>query len=536
LTQHRVFDDDYIRVYADDQLILDTKVHCTWPNQRFELPIGKCRTLTFAKPGTGKNKQTYIGIGDVVLYRGPVVANNLFVHPKPDCPETADLIDLCKRPYFHYVGRYLSSLTNFDFNDCFKNGTSQREFFQMKDGSKIYKGVMLEANVPLSLENVTLDDAVLMFLTGVTPAVHTSSLTSKPVDGKAAGVKDEAGNVLHLMEDGKQSSVAAFNVYKEYETCTFTVANKSVYVDPMAQTFGGELHPPVKLDVFADRVRVGEIWLTDDMAPTTYTVPIYKCEQLMFWLECGDVRSGQYVLYDMTLSKIPYSEPSKASNATRKDKGGNETNNTSEPKKKQKKEKQNKKEEAIVWEMPKLSKNKYINDYLKDCDAVWKATKNYEKSTGVAYSLSTTYLQGDEGVCYKAVSFVDGRGNRLSVNSIIAENEKIIADGKTVKSSMSLMGLKLANASLALPELGLDAIAYGKILRQADKMVTQCEKSVDQVIAEVTAQNETLRALQSKALVIGQKASTDKVLLLPLDENETVPEGVLQQVRYFNMD
>lgn len=536
LTQHRVFDDDYIQVYADDQLILDAKVHCTWPNQRFELPIGKCRTLTFAKPGTGKSKQTYIGIGDVVLYRGPVVANNLFVHPKPDCPETADLIDLCKRPYFHYVGRYLSSLTNFDFNDCFKNGSSQREFFQMKDGSKIYKGVMLEANIPLSLENVTLDDAVLMFLTGVTPAVNTSSWTSKPIDGKAAGVKDEAGNVLHLMEDGKQSSVAAFNVYKEYEACTFTVANKSVYVDPMAQTFGGELHPPVKLDVFADRVRVGEIWLTDDMAPTTYTVPIYKCEQLMFWLECGDVRSGQYVLYDMTLSKVPYREPSKANNAPKKDEGKNATNNTSEPKKKQKKEKQNKKEEVIVWEMPKLSRNKYIDDYLTNCDAIWKATKNYEKRTGVAYALSTTYLQGDEGVYYKAVSFVDDHGNQLSINSIIAENEGIIADGKSIKSSMSLMGLELTNASLALPGLGLDAIAYGRIIGQADKMVSQCEKSVDQVIAEKTAQNEALRALQSKALVIGQKASTDKVLLLHLDENETVPEGVLQQVRYFNMD
>jgi hypothetical protein len=23
----------------------------------------------------------------------------------------------------------------------------------------------------------------------------------------------------------------------------------------------------------------------------------------MFWLECGDVRSGQYVLYDMTVRK-----------------------------------------------------------------------------------------------------------------------------------------------------------------------------------------------------------------------------------------
>ena len=98
------------------------------------------------------------------------------------------------------------------------------------------------------------------------------------------------------------------------------------------------------------------------------------------------------------------------------------------------------------------------------------------------------------------------------------------------------MGLEMANASLALPELGLDAIAYGRIIGQADKMVSQCGKSVDQVIAEKIAQNETLRALQSKALVIGQKASTDKVLLLHLDENEPAPEGVLQQVRYFNMD
>lgn len=134
------------------------------------------------------------------------------------------------------------------------------------------------------------------------------------------------------------------------------------------------------------------------------------------------------------------------------------------------------------------------------------------------------------------VSFVDGRGNQLSINAIIAENEKIIAEGKSAKSSMSLMGLEMANASLALPELGLDAIAYGRIIEQADKMVSQCGKSVDQVIAEKTAQNEALRALQSKALVIGQKASTDKVLLLHLDENEPAPEGVLQQVRYFNMD
>ena len=235
------------------------------------------------------------------------------------------------------------------------------------------------------------------------------------------------------------------------------------------------------------------------------------------------------MIYDMTVSKKPFEQPANVSKSASKGEG----KKTSEPTKKQKKEKQKKEEEAIVWEMPKLSRNKYIDDYLKNCDAIWKATKNYEKRTGVSYSLSTTYLQGDEGEYYKAVSFVDDRGNRLSINTIIAENEKIIADGKSVKSPMSLMGLEMANATLALPELGLDAIAYGRIIGQADKMVSQCGKSVDQVIAEKTAQNEALRALQSKALVIGQKASTDKVLLLHLDENETAPEGVLQQVRYF---
>lgn len=86
----------------------------------------------------------------------------LFVHPKPDCPEEADLIDLCGRPYFHFVGRYLSSLNNFDINDCFKDGSTKRDFFDMKDGSKIYKGVMLETNIPLKLEDVSLKDVVFV--------------------------------------------------------------------------------------------------------------------------------------------------------------------------------------------------------------------------------------------------------------------------------------------------------------------------------------------------------------------------------------
>ena len=287
ISKHRVLDDDRLQVYADDRLVLDTVVHAVMPNMHFEVPIYGCRMLKFAKPGTGKEKQTYTGVGDIVVYRNQVAHNDLFVHPRPEMPETVDLIDLTKGPYFHYVGRYLSSLTNFDINDCFKPGGSLKEYFQMKDGSKIYKGIMLETNIPLGFESDGIDGLLGAFLCPVGITVGTTFL----VDG------------------GRQSSCAAFNVYNEYETCTFTVANKSVYVDEFDKMFGDKKAPPVELKVYADTRQVGDFMLTDDMQPTTFTVPINKSEQLMFWLQCGDVRSGQYVLYDMTLSKKRLANP-----------------------------------------------------------------------------------------------------------------------------------------------------------------------------------------------------------------------------------
>ena len=66
---------------------------------------------------------------------------------------------------------------------------------------------------------------------------------------------------------------------------------------------------PVKLNVFADQRLVGEYWLDNKMDPMTITVPIFKCHQLMFWLECGDQRSGQYVFYNLKVSKAPCDIP-----------------------------------------------------------------------------------------------------------------------------------------------------------------------------------------------------------------------------------
>lgn len=305
LSNRHALNDDTIRVYADGHMVLNTIIRATAPNQQFTVPIYRCRELKFVKPGNSQSRQVYFGIADIVLYRGEPVANNLFIHPTPPCPDVADLMDLCEKPYFFYVGRYVSTLNNFNIEDCIKHGDTQQQYFSMKDGSKIYKGIMLETNVPSALENVTVSNALFLFLTGAGAAISSNAVSA--VTGITAGAGPIAGTMAAIPLIGKgnrQSAAAAFNPYGAYECCTFTVANKSEYIDPRSNITGMTTQaPPVKLKVYADQKQVGEFLLHDKMSPTTFSVPIHKCTQLMFWLECGNYRSGQYVLYDMTVSK-----------------------------------------------------------------------------------------------------------------------------------------------------------------------------------------------------------------------------------------
>lgn len=311
LTKRHAMDDDQLRIYADEQLVFDRLIRCTWPNQHFEIPVYKCRKLRFEKPGNGKKNQTIIGVADIILYRGRPVANNIFEHEKPDCPYEADLIDLCEKPYFHFNGRFSGSITGWSMDQCFHDGSTIRESFHMKDGTEINKGFMLEANVPLGLEDLTPMDALFMFMTGVGANLSQSDAAAYTgTTGGASGAMP-MGAISLLMTDPskRQAAACAFNPYGEYQSCTFTVANMREYYDELAGMTGGQSAPLVKLNVFADQRLVGEFWLGNKMKPRTFTVPIFGCKQLMFWLEPNDVRSGQYVFYDLKVSKAPCNEP-----------------------------------------------------------------------------------------------------------------------------------------------------------------------------------------------------------------------------------
>ena len=534
LTNHRVLDDDKFLVYADDQLVLETTIHATHPNQYFEIPVYKCRSLRFAKPGTNKKKQTYIGIADIVCYRGKPVPNNLFVHPKPDCPEVADLIDLTHGPYFHYVGRFLSSLTTFSINDCFKDGSTQKEYFAMKDGSKIYKGIMLETNIPLGFEDISMSEALFMFVVGAGSSISSSNVAAVTGVSAGAGLGGAMAAAKLFDDGGGQSSVAAFNPFGEYKSCTFTVANRTEYIDEFDKMLGGvKQAPPVKLNVFADQRLVGEYWLNDKMQPTTYTVPIFNCHQLMFWLQCGDVRSGQYVIYDMTVSMQPCDIPipEEMHNQLKQETKTTPLSKTA----KAKKAKGKKEVEPVVWDLDRHCRNEAVQTYLADVTAVWKATEDLRSQMGANYSVKEVWVQAQDGTVYKCVSLVDGRGNRLSTTDI---QKDILASqelGKQIQTNAGLAKIGLPSASLGLPNLPtLEEMTYfGKYVKMSTQALNQCSKEAKEMVEIKQMELDTVQGYIKSAVDVGQYKSTARVMIIPPLPGETAP-ATMQRLEYFS--
>ena len=542
LSKHRVLGEDRLQVYADGTLILDVDVHCLWPNQKFTIPINKCRKLKFTKPGTGGDKQTYIGVGDVMVFRGqPQNTDGFFYHPKPESPDEVDLIDYTKGPYFHYVGRYLSSLTNFDFNDCFKNGSSIKDAFTMKDGTRINKGIMLETNVPpaLAFEDISLNEAIFLFIVGAGSSISASNVSAATGISAGAGLAGAlaAGyGALNLVDKGHQSAFAAFNPFGEYESLKFTVANKAEFVD--TDLFGAKLDPnnPVKLMVFADMRKVGEFILTNKMQPATFEVPINKCTQLVFWLECGETRSGQYVLYDMTLSKkfvampAPTSSPSAKPSVTPGLGGKDASSGKGKGK--------GKKEAAPVeWDFDgSRSRNDAIDTYLSDITTIWKEVQALESSLGSGYRVQETFVRTMAGDVYKIVEFVDNSGKRLSTTDIQKKIIEEIGAAKQIPNKVTLARIGQPSAALGLLNLqSTEAMSkYGKYVKTGKDALTQCTNKSKEIVELKNMELEAVQSYIKKAVNVGDKKSTAHVMILPLEPGEQPAPGTnMQMLEYY---
>ena len=501
---------DVLKVYADDKLVLEEPLIATYPNRDFVVPLNKCRKLRFETSGSSTLDVAAYGIADVVVYRGEPVKNDLFVHPRPECPYTIDLIDL-GAPYIHYVSPMKQSDTG-----IFYDGTTRKNYFDL-NGQRIYKGFLLQTSVHFSLDYGPLsgtDGAAAGAIGGA--AVGSAFVAGGVAVGGAVVGSTLIGAAALLMlaagGEALESSCAAFNTYGEYNSVTFTVACYKPYIRPddYKET----------LLIAADHKVMAQLTVYETMEPQTVTVPIDGCQQLMFWLANTDNWSGQFLFYDIKLSK------DHAARNIPKDARLSEAVITAPV--------WSEKAFKAQWERPKSSGQKEVDRFLTGVSNAYTQVENMMEKAQPEYDIHTYYLETDAGQVCKAVMLQSRRGENLT--SIIREYtycQKQLAALNDLKATLRELTLMQANASLALPELGLSAFAYGKLLSQGGKVVKECNAWVDQMYEEKLAETRFLESVVNGAIDIDGKQSTETTILCPLLKGETPPTDELQLVRNF---
>ena len=368
---------------------------------------------------------------------------------------------------------------------------------------------------------------------GAGSAMSSSSVGAATGVTAGAGMAGSAG-VLNLVGDGgRQSSVVAFNPFKEYETCTFTVANKSEFTDK--DIFGKDVDPynPVHLMVFADRVLVGDFVLNNKMQPSTFTVPINKCEQLMFWLKCENARSGQYVLYDMTVSKAPYVAPEPVKPVQKAEPAAPAGSGKAS---KGKSSKAKKEVAPVVWDFNgKRSRNEAIDPFLADVTAVWNETQDLKDHMAADYNVKETWVEASDGAVYKIISFVDRAGNRLSTTDIQKAIISVIEGATAVQNKAKLAMVGLPSATIGIMNLGSmdDMSFFGKYVKMGKPALNQCIQEAKSIVELKNMELETVQSYIKRAVNVGQYKSTARVMILPQEPGDTVP-AVKQRLEYFS--
>lgn len=509
--------DDRLMVYADDELVFSTSLIPTLPNQNFVVPINKCRILRICNSGSGTLDVAAFGVADIVAYRGKYVENDLFAHPRPECPYEVDLIDL-GRPYIHYV----STMSNYQ-DEIVRDGTTKKLYYEL-NGERIYKGFLLQTSTHFSLDFGVLGsgngtNTAAAGAVGATAVGASFVATGAAIGGATVGATlAPMAAFLMLAAGGEavENSLAAFNTYGEYNTVTFKVgclstsSRKSDYLE--------------HLMIGADQEVVANIGVYESMEPQKITVPIQGCEQLMFWLANTNGTSAKYVIYDIVVSKnkAPLSIPVPV--------------RISLPEKREVKTS----EYVINRHYERYSssyKSDAVDDYLsaannfyrKTCDIIDKYKSNY-----IVY---TYYLESSMGPC-KAIQLRSARNEDSSYDIAKEYNYLRETQLKTLEEMLSQkLAFKIDHAAAVagLLDLGFEAVKYRNYIKTYKNVVNECFAIIEALYNEKIEEFAFLEWVVRNSLTLDGVVSTEDCMLCPITKGDVLPTYPLQHVATFDM-
>lgn len=508
---------DELRVYADDELVFSAPLVPTCPNSSYVVPVKKCRVLKFANKGSGKLDVAAFGVADIVAYRGEPVENDLFVHPRPDCPQEIDLIDL-GHPYIHYV-----SVMADKRDQIMYDGSTKKNYFEV-NGERVYKGFILQTSKHFSLDYGVFGDngrdAAASAAVGATAVGASFVATGVAVGGLTVGVTMAPLAAFLLLAAGGEAvenSCAAFNTYGEYNSVTFKVA---------CLPGTDVLNPSHELlTIGADQEVVATIGIYEGMEPQEITVPIDGCGQLMFWLShTNGVASEKYLIYDIVVSKDrqPLSIPVPVRMSLP------QITDFATP------------EVTLKRDFKQVSssnKSKEVDQYLVNARIYYDKLLTYLNRYTSEYKVYTYYFDSSAGVC-RAVQMRDHRtpknqlNMRMHYEALAKTHLKILEELRKEQASLTIANVS-ANAGLI--DLGFDAVKYRKAIKETAALLKQCFAAVDKLYESKKQEYAFWKQVVPKAMNVDGVSSTDKCIICPLASGEEAPTGELQHLKYFDL-
>lgn len=514
-----VMNNDQLNIYADDELIQQIPLNATYPNQKFVLPIKKCRKLKFENNGQGTLDVAAFGVADLIVYRGEPVENNLFEHPIPECPHEIDLIDL-GAPYMHYISS--------SKDGAFVDGKSKKNYFTRYDNSRIYKGFILQTSTHFSLDYGVLSGTNTVGAGVIGAAAVGAAFVPIGVSVGGAVVGTSLMSVAGLMMlaaggEAIENSCAAFNTYGQYNSVTFTV--ECIRTEGDMQFFGTDTAQPdiserkEKLLIGADHIVMAELALFEGMKPQTVTVPINGCEQLMFWLANTKGTSAAYVFHDIKVSKekCELTIPEDMIPSTAVETKPRWTELTISEK----------------WSRPQSCGVKEIDNYISGVTNLYENVLSAIKKSAPDYTIHTYYLETDAQQICKAVKLFSSGNNDLRIPYTQGQSSNTVKSIKILKDRYVELSMMQPGAMASLLDLGFGAISYGKTLKKANKVLKQIGKVVNDMYDCAKHNEAYLTTLISTTLEVDGKQSTEKTIFAPLLSNEKVPDGPKSKVRNF---
>lgn len=176
----------------------------------------------------------------------------------------------------------------------------------------------------------------------------------------------------------------------------------------------------------------------------------------------------------------------------------------------QKKKKEKKEKKPFEWVMPALTENKNFDTYLLTCDTLYREINQYCENI-VFYSVKPIDLTDangnvlvEKGDTVRRYMIVDTNNHVRGSSEVLIQLADIILTGSNLLLDMADITTQTALAAAELPNLGLNALTYGKYVKAGPKIVAMGMNEIKEIIASCKAQARSIKAYKKSFTESGE--------------------------------